>query len=180
MRKIFFIYALLLPFSVYGQGYDIDLQISELLKFDTTQERVGSVLNKENSDLSILYQNGTSAYIRYTAYEGERGKAHNLTITYFIPKMDLFVKNKNDRKEILSFIKQKFDKNNFILGDLFDEAYENAFNYSDQSLREEPDGFSIFAVNPDWASELAIRVTKIRGEIGDSQYVVSIHYFIAL
>ena len=179
MKKAFFISAILFSPSVYGQGDDIDLQISRLLKFDATQENVCSVLNKEDSDLSILYENGISAYIRYTAHEGEHGKVHSLTITYFIPKMNLFVENKNDRKEILNFIKQKLDKNGFILG-FFDEAYEIALNYFDESLKEEADGFSVLAVNPDWASELLIRVRKIQDSRYDNQYVVSIYYWISL
>jgi len=176
MKKKILILALLLSPFVYGQGYDFDLQISLLSKFAETQEKVCSTLDTESSSLSILYKNGISAYIRYTAYEDEHAKGHNLSITYFIPKMNLFVENKNDRREILTFIKQKINKNDFVLSFFFNEAFGIALYYLDESLREEVDGFSVFAVNPDWSSELVIRIRQIWG----NQYVVSIRYFIAL
>jgi hypothetical protein len=123
-----------------------------------------------------MYENGISAYIYIDAVEGEQYKGHYLIITYFIPNLNLFVENKDDKKEILKFIKQEVGKNDYTLDYFFNEAFEIAINHVDESSKKENNGFRMFAVNPDWASELEVRVLEIR----DSQYVVNIYYNISL
>ena len=180
MKKMFLIPALLLSLSVYGQMRDFDLIISELSKFEAVKEKVYSVFNKEDTDLTIMYENGICAYIYIDAEEGVgRGvsyKNHKLIITYFISKLNLFVKNKDDKKEILSFIKQEIDKNEFILDYFFNEAYEIALEFVDENAIETNDGFTMFSGNLNWSSELVIRVS----EIWENQYIVNVYYNIVL
>ena len=175
MKKVFLISALLFSFSVHGQKQENDYSVSELLKFEETKEKVCSVLNRKDTDLTILYKNGICAYVHIDKQEGEDFVNHKLQITYLIPKMNLFVKNKKDKKAVLNFIKQEIDKNDFLLQTFFDEAYRNAIADVEQS-EEDKNGFTVFAVNPDFSSELTISVYEIQ----ENQYVVSIYYNIVL
>ena len=176
MKKTFLISALLFSISIYGQKQENSYQISELLKFEETKEKVYSNLNEKDTDLTILYKNGICAYIYIDKQEGEDFMDHKLKITYFIPKIDLFVKNKNDKKEILNFIKQEIDKNDFLLQTFFNEAYQNAIASVDKSAKQEKNGFSISAVNRDWSSELIINICEIQ----TNQYILSVYYNIVL
>ena len=175
MRKMFLISALFLSLSVYGQKRENDFQVTELLKFESTKEKLYSNLNKENTDLTILYKNGIYSYIYIDKQENEETAVHTLKITYFIPKINSFIKNKKDKKEILNFIKKEIDKNNFLLQTFFDEAYKNVLNAVDKAIQEK-NGFSIYGVNQDFSSELVIQVYEIQ----ENQYVVSVYYRIEL
>jgi hypothetical protein len=176
MKKAFFIPVLLFSLSTYGQQQENDYQIQELLKFEETKEKAYSNLNKKNKDLTILYKNGIFAYMYIDKEEGEDYANHKIKITYFIPKMESFIKHIKNKKDILNFIKQEIDKNDFLLQPFFDEAYQNAIAGVDKSAKQEKNRFSITAVNPDWSSELIINVCEIQ----ENQYIVSIYYNIVL
>jgi hypothetical protein len=134
-----------------------------------------SYLNKEHSELSILYKNGIYAYISINKQEDEITK-HNLKITYFVPKMDLFVKDKKNAKMILIFIKHNIDKNNFVLQPFFDEAYNNAVNELSLSTTIEENEFSINSTNQDYSSEMILNIF----EVLENQYIISIYYDLEL
>ena len=175
-KNIILISALFLSLSVYGQKQENNFQVAELLKFESTKEKLYSNLNKENTELTILYTSGIYAYIYIDKQESEDVAIHTLNITYFIPKIKSFVKDKKNKKEILNFIKQEIDKNNFLLQTFFDDAYKNALSNVGNTAQEEKQGFSVHATNQDFSSELVIHVC----EVHENQYVISVYYKIGL
>ena len=175
MKKTIFILMSfsLFPF-IYGQN-SINLQIQELQKFANNKEQVYHLINEQNKNLLIIYRNGVLANISFLQKENEESAYNELKVTYFISGKDL-IKKRDDKKGISKFVKTELDKNDFLLKDFIDEAYDNALVGVEKSAVELPNGFTVYAVNKDMESELIIKVIEIQ----EDQFVVSILYGLTL
>jgi hypothetical protein len=124
---ILFVSLTIYSVIVFGQNNeDKQFCLKELNKFKKTKDVVYSNLDEANLKILLINKDGLVSNIICQRKEESGFGSNQLIFTYMMTNVSSFIKNKDNKQELIAFIKNEIGKNDFILKKFILNAFDNA------------------------------------------------------